>query len=128
MIRCRLRRAKLFMKSTLEPIKLEDGVNALIGKQHGQDNLKIQTLLFNTNAGKGKIWNLRDAKDWIKSHKQTLKERVFFDDIMEKAKEILLQEKVYSLPKKMTANDLNKSIEKLQRHFQKLPRRIKKEI
>ena len=117
MIRCRLRKSKLFQKSTYEPIKLENGVTALVGKQTGQDNLKIQTLMFNTNADRGRVWDLRMAKSWTKEHKQSLKEKVFFDDILQKAKEILIQENVYKIPLKLEKAQLTKSIEKLQKHF-----------
>jgi hypothetical protein len=117
MIRCRLRKSKLFQKSTYEPIKLENGVTALIGKQLGQDNLKIQTLMFNTNADRGRVWDLRMAKSWVKEHKQSLKEKVYFDDILQKAKEILIQENVYKMPSRLEKSQLEKSVARLQRHF-----------
>lgn len=117
MIRCRLRKSKLFQKSTYEPIKLENGVTALIGKQIGQDNLKIQTLMFNTNADRGKVWDLRMAKSWVKEHKQSLKEKVYFDDILQKAKEILIKENVYRMPERLEKSQLEKSVARLQRHF-----------
>lgn len=121
MIRCRLRKSKLFQKSTYEPIKLENGVTALIGKQLGQDNLKIQTLMFNTNADRGRVWDLRMAKSWVKEHKQSLKEKVYFDDILQKAKEILIQENVYKMPSRLEKSQLEKSVARLQQHFVKLP-------
>lgn len=129
MIRCRLRRSKLFEKSTYEPIKLEQGITALVGKQISQNNLKIQTLLFNTNPERGKTWALREAKDWIKVHKSSLKEKVYFDNILEKAKELLLQENVYKMPKKLSNEELVKSINKLQKHFTyaKFPKIVKGE-
>ena len=117
MIRCRLRKSKLFQKSTYEPIKLEDGVTALIGKQLGQDNLKIQTLMFNTNNDRGKVWNLKMAKSWAKEHKQSLKEKVYFDDILQKAKEILIKENVYKMPALLEKTQLEKSVARLQKHF-----------
>jgi len=115
-IRCRLRHPETFDKSySYKPISLEDGITALVGLQKGQDNLKVQTILFNTNPEGGNVWSLRKAKDWIKLNKSSLKTKVFLNDIVKNIRK--------SAPKMLDGEKLQKAVERLNYHFQS-PKKI----
>jgi len=114
-IRCRLRKPSTFDKSyAYKPINLENGITALIGLQKGQDNLKVQTLLFNTNPTNGLVWTLGKAKDWMKDNKKSIKSKVFLNDIV---KSISIP-----APRLLESDKLQKAVETLNQHFMQLPK------
>ena len=122
-IRCRIRNPKTFIKSSYHIVDFGDGIRALAGRQNSQNNIKIQTTIFNTNPENGKTWTLKSAKDWIKSHKSTLKRKIFAKDIVDGVSKI---KKVKVAPKKFTNKQLMNKVEKLRKHFNCLPRRVEK--
>jgi len=109
-IHCRLRPSETFDKSyPYKPVKLEDGITALVGIQKGQDNVKVQTLLFNTNPESGSAWSLRKAKEWIKLNKSNIKAKVFLKDIVKNVS--------VPSPKIISGDKLSKAVERLSMHF-----------
>jgi len=116
-IRIRIRHPEKFDKSlSYKSINLGSGIDALIGLQKGQDNLKIQTLLFNTDSSNGKIWSLRKAKKWLKENKLSIKSKIFLKDMIDFVKK--------PAPSLLTGEQLEKAVSKLKKHFQQLPRKI----
>ena len=119
-IRCRLRHPETFDKSySYKPINLEDGVIALVGLQKGQDNLKVQTILFNTNPENGDVWSLRKAKEWIKINKSSLKTKVILNDIVKNIRK--------PAPKLLAGDKLIKAVEKLNYHFKESNKKLQKQ-
>ena len=73
-IRIRKRSPEKF--SDLKEIIIDEelGIKAVIGKMNkDQDSYRIQSLLFNTDKEIGKVWNLKEAKEWTKTKKDELK-------------------------------------------------------
>jgi len=73
-IRIRKRSPEKF--SNLKEIIIDEelGIKAVIGKMNkDQDSYRIQSLLFNTDKDIGKVWSLKEAKEWTKTKKDELK-------------------------------------------------------
>jgi len=115
-IRIRIRHPKTFDKSYgYKPVALGLGVIAIIGIQKGQDNIKVQTLLFNTNSVKGKTWSLKKAKKWLKENKQGIKSKVFISEIIKAVKK--------PAPKLLDTRNLEKAVIKLNNRFSRLSKK-----
>ena len=74
LIRIRKRSPEKFV--SLKEIVIDEslGIKAVIGKMHKDlESYRIQSLLFNTNKELGKVWNLKEAKEWAKTKKNELK-------------------------------------------------------
>jgi hypothetical protein len=73
-IRSRIRHPKNFIKRSMHEIVLDEekGIKAVIGEQKGYEGIKVQVVIFDRQKG----WNLYDAKNWIKEHKNSLKSNV----------------------------------------------------
>jgi hypothetical protein len=109
-IRTRLRKPSTFSHEFgYRPIRLDEGITALIGLQKGQDNLKVQTVLFNTDPSNGNTWTLGKAKEWLKINKSSIRARVFLKTIVNNIKK--------EPPKLLSNMKLQKSVERLQEHF-----------
>lgn len=74
-LRIRQRDPKKFVK--LNEIKVDEGkgIYAVVGTmKNDMCSLRIQSLIFNTDPSRGNVWTLFEAKQWVKEHKNKIKE------------------------------------------------------
>jgi len=111
-IRMRQRRPDRFDRNTLKTItlSLEGGVLAVTGRLKGQKDRKIQTLIFNKSINEFcvKAWNLKQAKMWVKTCKDSVRKIVNPEKIINK----LLVTKMIKSMEKTLIQRLPKAIEK----------------
>jgi RNA polymerase sigma factor (sigma-70 family) len=90
-IRIRQRDPKIFNKKTMRTVDISKSlsIKAVIGELPNDSKTRIQTLLFNKNSKFGKSWNLKDAKNWVKSNKEKIKISIDLKDLLNKCKEIV---------------------------------------
>jgi len=90
-IRIRQRDPKIFNKDTMRTISLSKslGIQAVIGELPNDKRTRVQTLIFNRTPDEGKTWDLKEAKSWVKAHKERIKVSLDLKELLEKTKKII---------------------------------------
>lgn len=74
-LRIRQRDPRKFVKLNEIVIDEKKGIYAVVGTMKNDlTAFRIQSLIFNTDPEKGNVWTLYDAKQWVKEHKNSIKE------------------------------------------------------
>jgi len=93
-IRIRQRDPKIFDKKSMRTIALSKslGIEAVIGELPNDSKTRVQTLIFNKDNDNKKVWTLKEAKNWVKSHKERIKVSMNLKELLLKAKNIMEKE------------------------------------
>ena len=95
-IRIRQRDPKIFNRKSMRTITLSKslGIDAVIGELPKDDKTRVQTLIFNKDNPDSRVWTLKEAKSWVKSHKDRIKVSLNLKELLNKAKKIVGEEKI----------------------------------
>jgi len=90
-IRIRQRDPQIFDRKTMRTIELSKSlsIRAVIGELPNDPKTRIQTLIFNRDPNFGKAWNLFEAKQWTKSHKDRIKVSINLRDLLQKCQQLI---------------------------------------
>lgn len=88
-IRIRQRNPQFYKKDSLRTISLSKslGIKAVIGNLPNDSKLSIQTLIFNRDPKIGKVWNLKESKEWVRFNKSKIKLKIDINELFKSIKE-----------------------------------------